>query len=152
MNDVAVTPLTLADAHELAPLVAAYAQELKRGAPRAPDEFYAELMLKDRTAELLGARLAGRLVAFAVFFDLPDTISGMRRGQLDELFVAQDARGRRIGEQLISALTEEGRKRGWSHLRWMVPEKPATARLLAERLAERGHWQNFVIQVTARQY
>jgi len=147
MTEIAITPLALPDAHELAPLVAAYAQDRKRGAPREPDEFYAELLLNDRTAELLGARLDGRLVGFAVFFDLLDTISGMRRGQLDDLFVAPAARGRRIGHALIAALVEEGRKRAWTEIRWMTPKKPATARRLAEEMAGRAAVEAFTLAV-----
>jgi GNAT superfamily N-acetyltransferase len=147
MTEIAITPLTLPDAHELAPLVAAYAQDQKRGAPREPDEFYAELLLKDRTAELLGARLGGRLVGFAVFFDLLDTISGMRRGQLDDLFVAQSARGLRIGHALVAALLEEGRKRAWTEIRWMAPKKPPTARRLAEEMAARAPVEAFTLAV-----
>ena len=147
MTKIVIASLSLPDAHELAPLVAAYAQDQKRGAPREPDQFYAELLLEDRTAELLGARLDGRLVGFAVFFDLLDTISGMRTGQLDDLFVAQEARGKRIGHTLVTALVEEGRKRAWSQIRWMVPKKPPTARRLAERMAERGAWDAFTVTV-----
>ena len=147
MTDITITSLSLTDAHELAPLVAAYAQDRKRGAPRAPDQFYAELLLKDRTAELLGARLDGKLVGFAVFFDLLDTISGMRTGQLDDLFVAQAARGKRIGHALIAALVEKGRERAWSQIRWMVPKKPPAARRLAEQMAERGAWEAFTVAV-----
>ena len=59
MTGIAIERLTLADAHELAPLIAAYAQDRKRGAPREADQFYAELLLNDRAAEILGARLTG---------------------------------------------------------------------------------------------
>ena len=45
--------LHLNDAHELAPLLASYVQSLKRGAPRRPDEFYAEQLLQDRMVRLL---------------------------------------------------------------------------------------------------
>ncbi len=147
MKDVVVTALSLKDAHELAPLVAASVQDRKRGAPRAPDQFYAELLLKDRTAEIVGARFEGRLVGYAVFFDLPDTMTGMRTGQLEDLFVVQDARGRKIGQALVEALAAEGTKRGWQRIRWMVPEKPATARRFAERLAESGGWLTYSIAV-----
>ena len=147
MKDVVVAPLALKDAHELAPLVAASVQDRKRGAPRAPDQYYAELLLKDRTAEIVGARLEGRMVGYAVFFDLPDTMTGMRTGQLEDLFVVQDARGRRIGQALVQALAREGTKRGWQRIRWMVPEKPATARHFADRLAESGGWLTYSIGV-----
>jgi GNAT superfamily N-acetyltransferase len=145
MAEIVVSKLDLADAHELAPLVAASVQDRKRGAPRAPDQYYAELLLKDRTAEIIGARFDGRLVAYAVFFDLPDTMTGMRTGQLDDLFVIQDARGRKIGQALIAALAAEGERRGWQQIRWMVPEKPATARRFAERLARSGGWLTYSV-------
>jgi|GEM_PF-4219369 len=43
---VDIALLHLRDAHEFAPLLASYAQALKRGAPRRPDDFYAEHLLK----------------------------------------------------------------------------------------------------------
>jgi GNAT superfamily N-acetyltransferase len=147
MAEIVVATLALKDAHEVAPLLAASVQDRKRGAPRAPDQYYAELLLKDRTAEIFGARFDGRLVGYAVFFDLPDTMTGMRTGQLDDLFVIQDARGRRIGQALIEALAAEGERRGWRQIRWMVPEKPATARRLAERLAKSGGWLTYSVPV-----
>ncbi len=150
MAEIVVSKLDLADAHELAPLVAASVQDRKRGAPRAPDQYYAELLLKDRTAEIIGARLDDRLVGYAVFFDLPDTMTGMRTGQLDDLFVIQDARGRKIGQALIAELAAEGERRGWLQIRWMVPEKPATARRFAERLARSGGWLTYSVALSGR--
>lgn len=147
MSKIDIFRLTLVDAHDLAPLVAAYTQDRKRGAPRRPDEYYAERLLSDRTAELLGARQGDELVGFAVFFDLPDTMTGMRAGQLDEIFVDHDARGQGIGRALVEALASEGRRRGWTHLRWMVPKKPASAGRLAESLAEPGDWANYAIRI-----
>ncbi|MGO4835503.1 GNAT family N-acetyltransferase, partial [Rhizobiaceae sp. 2RAB30] len=68
--------LRLMDALVFAPLLAAYAQALTRGAPRRPDKFYAESLLQDRTAEVLGARVDGKLVGFAIFTDMPEPVSG----------------------------------------------------------------------------
>jgi GNAT superfamily N-acetyltransferase len=150
MTDITVDPLTLADAHELAPLVAAYAQDRTRGAPRRPDEYYSELLLKDRTAEIIGARREGRLIGFAVYFDLPNTLTGMRAGQLDDLFVIQDAREHGVGRALIAALAAEGERRGWTELRWMVPERPPQARQLAEKLAEHGGRASYMIRIERR--
>lgn len=147
MSEIEITQLRLADAHDLAPLVAAYAQDRKRGAPRRPDEYYAELLLSDRTAEILGARRGGELVGFAIFFDLPDTMTGMRAGQLDELYVDHDVRSQGIGRALVDALAEEGRNRGWTHLRWMVPKKPAASGRLAQTLAEPGGWDSYAIRI-----
>lgn len=142
-----IDTLALADAHELAPLLAAYTQDQKRGAPRAPDEYYAEILCNDRSAEVLGAREDGRLVGFAVFIDVPDTMTGLRAGQLDDIFVAHDARGRGIGTRLVEAVLAMGRERRWAHLRWMTPTRPPTASRLAARMAEEGPWQAYVLPI-----
>lgn len=80
MTGITTKRLTIADAHELAPLLAAYVQDRKRHA-------------------------------------------------------------------LIAALTAEGEKRGWTQIRWMVPEKPATARRLAEQLAEMGGFLGYAVVI-----
>ena len=147
MSEIEITRLTLDDAHDLAPLVAAYAQDRKRGAPRRPDDYYAELLLSDRTAEILGARVDSNLVGFAVFFDLPDTMTGMRAGQLDDLYVDHPVRSKGIGRALVDALAKLGHTRGWTHVRWMVPKKPAAAGRLAETLAEPGDWASYAIRI-----
>ena len=147
MDQIDVSRLTLADAHRLAPLLAAYTQDQKRGAPRAPDEYYAELLLKDPVAEIAGAWRGGRLVGFAVYLDLPDTMTGLRAGQLNDLFVIQDAREQGVGRALVAWLSVEGARRGWEHLRWMVPEKPETARLLAGKIARPGRWTSYLLDL-----
>jgi GNAT superfamily N-acetyltransferase len=123
---VTMKALVQKDAHKLAPLIAAYAQALRRGAPRRPDEYYAELLTSDRTAEVLGAFVGEDLVGFAMFFDLPDTISGLRTGQVDDIYVSPEHRGRGIGRKLLETLKVEGQSRGWGRLRWIVP-KPVDA-------------------------
>ena len=71
MSTIDIKILELDAALDLAPLISAHAQEQKRGAPRQPDMFYAETLLTDRTAEVIGAYMDGKLVSFATFFDLP---------------------------------------------------------------------------------
>ncbi len=123
---VTVKALSQKDAPKLAPLIAAYAQAMKRGAPRRPDKFYAELLTTDRTAEVVGAFEGDELVGFAVFFDLPDTISGFRIGQLDDIYVLPGHRNKGIGHTFVETLKTEGQSRGWGRLRWIVP-KPVDA-------------------------
>jgi len=147
MNAIAISRLTLPDAHRLAPLLAAYTQDQKRGAPRAPDEYYAELLLKDPVAEIAGAWQGDRLVGFAVYLDLPDTMTGLRAGLLNDLFVIHDAREQGVGRALVSAVMAEGTRRGWEQLRWVVPEKPETARRLADKIATPGRWSTYVLDL-----
>lgn len=118
---VTVKALGQSDAHQLAPLLAAYAQAMRRGAPRRPDEYYAELLTADRTAELIGAFVGGELVGFALFFDLPEAMTGYRAGQLEDIYVLPAHRKKGIGRRFVEALRTEGQSRGWSRLRWIIP-------------------------------
>lgn len=137
--------MRLKDAHELAPLIAAYAQSLKRGAPRRPDEFYAETLLQDRVAQLLGARIDGELVGFLIFYDLPDAVTGMRFGQVDHLYVHHAQRRKGIAKAMLDVLCEDGESRGWSKLVLNAPRQPDEGRKLYESVAATADWAGFVI-------
>lgn len=140
-----ISLLRLSNARELAPLIAAYAQSLKRGAPRRPDEFHAESLLQDRAAQLLGAWVDGGLVGFLVFFDLPDPVSGMRVGQVDHLFVHHAQRRKGIARAMLDVLSEEGESRGWSRMVLNAPRQPEESRKLYDGLASNADWLSYVI-------
>lgn len=138
--------LRLKDARELAPLVAAYAQALKRGAPRRPDSFYAETLLQDRTVEILGARVDGKLVGFAIFADLPEPVSGMRCGSCDHIYVDHAYRARGIAKALIDVLADQASDRGWSKLTLNTPREPESGRKLFGQVAAPADWASYVIR------
>lgn len=138
--------LHLKDAHQLAPLLASYAQALKRGAPRRPDEFYAERLLQDRTAEMLGARLNGELVGFCIFYDMPEPISGMRAGSCDHIYVHHDHRGHGIAKALVDVLADQAEERGWTKLMLNAPRQPDDGRKLYEQIAAPADWSSFIIR------
>lgn len=148
MSPAVTLRLAASDAPRLAPLLAAYSAALLGRELLAPDEAYARKLLSDEepVAQVAGAELDGRLVGFALYYDLPEAISGLRAGQLDDLFVDPSARGNGVAQALIARLVEEGAALGWMHLRWMVPEKnPASA--LYDRIAERAPWRSYVIPI-----
>ncbi|MBD8891695.1 GNAT family N-acetyltransferase [Roseibium litorale] len=147
MSNTEIKALVQADAHKLAPLIAENAQALKRGAPRRPDEYYAEKILADRSAEVVGAFQGNQLVGFAVYFDLPELITGLRIGQLEDIYVLPTFRNKGIGRKLIESLEVEGKRRGWLHLRWLVPGKNAPAVALYEKIAEPDHAKSFIIRI-----
>lgn len=145
-HQIDISLMRLKDARELAPLLAAYTQALKRGAPRRPDEYYAEALLQDRTAEVMGARLDGVLVGFAVFTDLPDPVSGMRCGQLDHLYVHHDHRKKGIAKALVDLLSDQAEERGWVRLVLNAPRQPEDGRKLYEQIATPADWIPYVIR------
>lgn len=142
--------LRLKDARDLAPLISAYNQSVFRGAPGAPDTFYAEQLLQDRTGEILGARVDGRLVAFLVFYDLPDPWTGMRAGLADHVYVDHSFRRKGIAKAMIDLLAEEADSRGWSRLVLQAPRVADSGRHLYERVAEPAEWSSYVIRFVDR--
>ncbi|PLW76283.1 GNAT family N-acetyltransferase [Cohaesibacter celericrescens] len=123
MSKIEIKILEQDAALDLAPLISSYAQERKRGAPRQPDMFYAETLLNDRTAEVLGAYVDGKLSAFCTFFDLPETISGKRVGHVDILYVDYEARDLGVTKAVIEELVKLGDDRNWLELQWNDPNE-----------------------------
>lgn len=145
-TDAAVRPLAPGDAGALAHLLARYGAALRHEAQGGPpDPAAAAQLLDDPVAEVLGAFVGGELVAFAVFFDLPEAISGRRAGQLDDLYVAPEMRGRRLAQHLIEAVAALGRARGWVQLRWLAPQDGAEALRAYDRFATPAPWASYVL-------
>jgi GNAT superfamily N-acetyltransferase len=57
---------------------------------------------------------------------------------LQDLFVAETARGLGLGRALIEAVCEKARAEGASRVYWLTQEDNATARALYDKLAERS--------------
>ena len=139
-----------AERHRLAPLLADYAAEMRAalaGRAVAAPEAQAGLLADHPAAEVLVAEDGGAPLGFAVIFDLLEIVFARRCGQLDDLFVAPATRGRGIARALVAEAVALGRARGWSHLRWFVPEADAAAIALYERIAERAPWRSYVIRL-----
>jgi GNAT superfamily N-acetyltransferase len=145
-----IAPLPPDQRHRLAPLLEAYAAEMRdtlAGSRTASGQQAAALLAADARTEVLAATEGEAITGFAIFFDLPEAVFARRCGALDDLFVRPDRRGRGIARAMIAALAALGRERGWSHLRWIVPEADRGAIALYERIAERADWRSYVIRL-----
>lgn len=145
-----IAPLPPDQRHRLAPLLEAYAAEMRdtlAGSRPASGHDAAALLAADARTEVLAATEGTDIIAFAIVFDLPEAVFARRCGALDDLFVRADRRGRGIARVMIDALVAIGRDRGWSHLRWIVPEADRGAIALYERIAERADWRSYVIRL-----
>jgi len=147
MTDLSYRALVHADAPQLAPLIAENAQALKRGAPRRPDEVFAERLLEDKSIEIIGAFEGDTLVGFAAFFDIPDLISGLRIGQLDDIYVLPDHRHKGLVRTLVEEISKIGKDRDWLHERCPVPSKNQTDNSLFENMAEPGDKESFIVPI-----
>lgn len=148
---ISIRSLTDADAAALAGLLADYGAEMRHAAAQPPDLALAAQLLSDPKAELLGAFHNEALLGFILFFDLPEAISGRRAGQIDDLYIASDARGHRLAQRLIDRVADLGRSRGWVHLRWLVPQDNHAAQRAYDRMAERAPWLSFAIWLDGQQ-
>lgn len=146
-----IRALSAADAPRLADLATAYRRAMGGPAEAMTPGQAAALIERALHAPdllLLGADCGGALAGFALAFELPEIISGGRAGQLDDLFVMPEARGSGLARALIRQLTEIGTARGWTHLRWLVPQENATAIHLYRSIADPAPWDSFRIDLS----
>lgn len=87
----------------------------------------------------------GRPVGLAHFRRFARPLSASRGGFLDDLFVDPQARGTGAAQALIEAVAEEGRRRGWTVIRWITRDDNYRARAAYDRLAKRTDWITYDI-------
>ncbi|MCK6443846.1 GNAT family N-acetyltransferase [Elstera cyanobacteriorum] len=78
----------------------------------------------------------GALLGLLHYVPHPHTNSARMVGYLEDLFVAPDARGQRVGEKLVDALVDIGKTAGWYRIYWHTHADNATARKLYDRVAK----------------
>lgn len=144
-STLTVVRLTARHARELDDLRTLYAEEM--GARGLSDVRFSEALLRRPGVITWGARVGDRLVGFAIVFELLEAVYGTICGNLDDLYVLPEWRGRGVARSLISDAVGFGKQAGWSHLRWLVPEGDAPAIKLYESVAVRAPWFSYVIRL-----
>lgn len=87
-------------------------------------------------ASAVKARLAvvdGSVAGFAIHLHHPSTWVATEDCYLEDLFVADAARGQGLGRALIDDLVTLARSKGWSRLYWHTDETNARARALYDQ-------------------
>lgn len=92
------------------------------------------------TKALVAEDASGRAVGLAHYRPFARPLSASTGGFLDDLFVDPALRGQRVADALIEALTEIGRQRGWSVIRWITADDNYRGRGVYDRLARRNFW------------
>jgi GNAT superfamily N-acetyltransferase len=105
--------------------------------------------LHDPAHEVQGfvAERDGALVGLAHVRAFARPLSASTGGFLDDLFVAPEARGSGAAQALIGAVAEEGRRRGWSVIRWITARDNARARAVYDRLASETPWVTYDLKL-----
>jgi GNAT superfamily N-acetyltransferase len=102
-----------------------------------PDEGYEQTwqrLLRGAEVHGVGAWLSGRLVGIAHYL-FHATVWSADCCYLQDLFVAEEARGRGAARALIDGVASEARDRGASRLYWLTKQDNATARTLYDKVA-----------------
>jgi ribosomal protein S18 acetylase RimI-like enzyme len=116
-----------------------YAQDL---APEVTDATWRRLVNPEQDLHGLGALdPAGELLGFVHYLFHPVTWSTGDRCYLEDLFVAEAARGRGAGRRLIEAVYAAADARGADQVYWFTQASNTTARELYDRV---GHLTPFV--------
>jgi GNAT superfamily N-acetyltransferase len=68
-------------------------------------------------------------------------------GFLDDLFVDPARRGHNAAQALIEAVVDEGRKNGWTVVRWITAEDNYRARGAYDRVATKTKWVTYDIKI-----
>jgi GNAT superfamily N-acetyltransferase len=97
------------------------------------------------TNGLVAEDAEGRAVGLAHYRAFARPLSATTGGYLDDLFVDPHMRGKRVADALIEAIAEEGRRRGWSVIRWITAEDNHRARAVYDRVAKLTPWRTYDI-------
>lgn len=95
----------------------------------------------------LVAEVDGVLVGLAHLRPFARPLSASVGGFLDDLFVDPEARGSGAAKALIGAVEAEGRRRGWTVLRWITAENNYRARGVYDQVATRTPWVTYDIKL-----
>jgi GNAT superfamily N-acetyltransferase len=100
--------------------------------------------------QLIAREDGGRAVGFATIFWTGSTLSASRIGVMNDLFVAEDARGSGAAAELIEACAERCRGRDISELAWQTAHDNHRAQKLYDRVgAQRDErWLDYSLDVS----
>ena len=94
--------------------------------------------------QLIARDSSSRAVGFATLYWTWSTTSAERIGIMNDLFVAEDARGRGVADQLIEACRAECTRRGAGRLTWQTAPDNLRAQAVYERVGgTREQWIDY---------
>jgi GNAT superfamily N-acetyltransferase len=91
-----------------------------------------------------------RIVGLAHVREFARPLEGDRGLFLDDLFVAEDARGRGVGRALLEHTRDLARQRGLGVVQWITAHDNAEAQRIYDSVAERTQWVTYEIPLAER--
>jgi GNAT superfamily N-acetyltransferase len=98
--------------------------------------------------QLLARDGNGVAVGFATVFWSWSTLSAARVGVMNDLYVAEAARGQGLAQALIEACREQARERGATSVGWQTAKDNLRAQTVYDRIgAKRSEWVDYSLPV-----
>ena len=94
------------------------------------------------------ADVDSKIVGFAHFRSLPSPLDSCEVGFLDDLFVLQEYRGKKIGYSLIEKVHQIGKSKNWPYINWITKDNNYTARTLYDKISTKTDWNFYELTVT----
>jgi GNAT superfamily N-acetyltransferase len=143
---VEISPVAGEEFEGLLPLIAAYQRfyEVDEIDEERNRSFFRRFLAPSDDGMLLGARDGGDLVGYACLYWHFSSLAAAESVLMNDLFVAEAARGRGVGRALIEAGAAIARERGAIHLEWATaPDNLTAQRLYDGTGAERSEWVEY---------
>jgi GNAT superfamily N-acetyltransferase len=138
-SDLVIRPLRPDERSAWEPLWNGYLSFYETSLPKeVTDVTWARLHDASEPMFALGAYANGRLVGIAHYLFHRSCWTIENYCYLQDLFVAEDARGMGAGRALIEAVEKAARQAGASRLYWLTKEDNISARALYDKVADRS--------------
>jgi GNAT superfamily N-acetyltransferase len=140
---VRVEPISAEQLGALLPLIAAYQRfyEVEDVDDERNRAFFSRFVAPSENGMLLGAWRGDELLGYACLYWHFTSLVPAETVLMNDLYVAENARGRGIGRVLIEASAKIARERGAHHLEWATaPGNVKAQRLYDATGAERSEW------------
>ncbi len=135
---VEIMAVTASDKAGWLPLWQAYLTFYKHPLPdEITDLTFARMLDETVPLYMLVAKDGDAVVGFASYILHPSTWAKVGYGYLEDLFVAESARGQGVARALIAAVAAEAKTHGSERLYWVTDAANTTAQGLYETLATR---------------
>jgi GNAT superfamily N-acetyltransferase len=150
MADHSIERVSERDLDDLLPLVRAYCDFYSVSPSDEQMVALSRALIADPEREgvqLIARGGDGRAIGFATIFWSWSTTDAARLGVMNDLFVAEDARGSGAARQLIEACREECIRRGAKRLSWQTAPDNHRAQALYDHIgATREQWVDYWIE------
>jgi GNAT superfamily N-acetyltransferase len=148
--EVEIAPIAPEEFEELLPLIAAYQRFYEvEGVDDARNRaFFRRFLAPSEDGLLLGARSGKRLVGYACLYWHFSSLEACESVLMNDLFVAESARGKGVGRALIEAAAAVAREREVPFVEWSTAPDNATAQRLYDSTgAQRTEWFSYELRV-----